>query len=257
MSNPAEQRGDSAMNNFTPRAQQALALARREADRLNHNFVGTEHLLLGVIHLGQGCAVSVLQKMGLNLEGVRTEIEKLVGRGPDAKMVGNIPYTPRVKKVLAIAAKEAKALNHTYIGTEHLLLGILGEGDGVSARVLKGFKVDIAQTRQEILKELDPNFEAHKETVPIRIEGVSKRYALPPDWVDITKCYDVYCAERGQEVVYRNARFKGRKALLPRSQQDLSSQFIELEQSDGRTIFIASASLIKFCEHTSKPQGPA
>ncbi len=154
---------EEAMNNFTPRAQQVLALARKEADRFNHNFVGTEHLLLGLIKLGQGVAVNVLQKMGLDLETVRMEVEKQVGTGPDQKMIGNIPYTPRVKKVLALASKEAKALNHTYVGTEHILLGLLREGDGVAARVLKNLEVDIEQTRQEILKELDPNFAVPEE----------------------------------------------------------------------------------------------
>ena len=146
------------MNNFTPRAQQVLALARKEADRFNHNYVGTEHLLLGLIKLGQGVAVNVLQKMGLDLETVRMEVEKQVGSGPDQKMVGNIPYTPRVKKVLALAGKEAKALNHSYVGTEHILLGLLREGEGVAARVLKNLEIDIERTRNEILKELDPNF---------------------------------------------------------------------------------------------------
>jgi len=121
------------MNNFTPRAQQVLALARKEADRFNHNYVGTEHLLLGLIKLGQGVAVNVLQKMGLDLETVRSEVEKQVGSGPETKMVGNIPYTPRVKKVLALAGKEAKSLNHSYVGTEHILLGLLREGEGVAA----------------------------------------------------------------------------------------------------------------------------
>ena len=148
------------MSNFTPRAQQVLALARKEADRLNHNFLGTEHLLLGLIKLGQGVAVNVLQKMGLDLETVRMEVEKQVGTGPDQKMIGNIPYTPRVKKVIALAQKEAKNLNHTYVGTEHLLLGLLREGDGVAAKVLRALDVDIEQCRQEILKELDPNFAA-------------------------------------------------------------------------------------------------
>src|SRR3989440_1738585 len=146
------------MNNFTPRAQQVLQLARKEADRFNHNYVGTEHLLLGLIKLGQGVAVNVLQKMGLDLETVRMEVEKQVGSGPETKMVGNIPYTPRVKKVLALAGKEAKALNHSYVGTEHILLGLLREGEGVAARVLKSLEVDIERTRNEILKELDPNF---------------------------------------------------------------------------------------------------
>jgi ATP-dependent Clp protease ATP-binding subunit ClpC len=154
---------DEAMSNFTPRAQQVLALARKEADRFNHNFVGTEHLLLGLIKLGQGVAVNVLQKMGLDLETVRLEVEKQVGTGPDQKMIGNIPYTPRVKKVLDLARREAKNLNHTYIGTEHILLGLLREGDGVAARILRSLDVDIEQTRQEVLRELDPNFTGQEE----------------------------------------------------------------------------------------------
>jgi ATP-dependent Clp protease ATP-binding subunit ClpC len=146
------------MNNFTPRAQQVLVLARKEADRFNHSYVGTEHLLLGLIKLGQGVAVTVLERMGLGLETVRMEVEKEVGSGPPQKSSGNIPYTPRVKKVLAFANKEAKALNHSYVGTEHLLLGLLREGESVAARVLKHLDVDIQRTRNEILAEIDPNF---------------------------------------------------------------------------------------------------
>ena len=151
------------MNNFTPRAQQVLALSRKEADRFHHNYVGTEHLLLGLINLGQGVAVNVLQKMGLDLLTVRTAVEKQVGTGPDSKPSGNIPYTPRVKKVLALAGKEAKALNHSYVGTEHILLGLLREGEGVAARVLKSLDVDIERCRNEILAELDPNFSGDVE----------------------------------------------------------------------------------------------
>ena len=146
------------MNNFTPRAQQVLALARKEADRFHHNYVGTEHLLLGLIKLGQGVAVSVLQKMGLDLETVRGAVEKQVGVGQETKAQASIPYTPRVKKVLALAGKEAKALNHSYVGTEHILLGLLREGEGVAARVLKSLEIDIERTRNEILRELDPQF---------------------------------------------------------------------------------------------------
>ncbi|MEC8330389.1 MAG: ATP-dependent Clp protease ATP-binding subunit, partial [Verrucomicrobiota bacterium] len=151
------------MNNFTPRAQQVLALARKEADRFHHNYVGTEHLLLGLINLGQGVAVNVLQKMGLDLQTVRSAVEKQVGTGPESKPSGNIPYTPRVKKVLALAGKEAKALNHSYVGTEHILLGLLREGEGVAARVLKSLDVDIDRCRNEILSELDPNFSGEPE----------------------------------------------------------------------------------------------
>ncbi len=151
------------MNNFTPRAQQVLALARKEADRFNHNYVGTEHLLLGLIKLGQGVAVNVMTKLGVDLEAVRMQVEQQVGSGPDTKMAGNIPYTPRVKKVLALASKEAKALNHSYVGTEHLLLGLLREGEGVAAQVLRNLDVNLEKARNEILKELDPNFGSEEE----------------------------------------------------------------------------------------------
>jgi len=147
------------MQNFTPRARQVLELARKEADRFNHNYIGTEHLLLGLIKLGQGVAVNVLQKMGLDLETVRMEVERQIGTGPETKMVGNIPYTPRVKKVVALAQKEARQLNHNYVGTEHILLGLLREGEGAAARILKALDVDIEKCRNEILKELDPNFQ--------------------------------------------------------------------------------------------------
>lgn len=161
------------MNNFTPRAQQVLALSRKEADRFNHNYVGTEHLLLGLIKLGQGVAVNVLQKMGLDLETVRQEVEKQVGSGQENKMAGNIPYTPRVKKVLALAGKEAKALQHSYVGTEHILLGLLREGEGVAAQVLRNLEVDLDRTRNEVLKELDPNFTPsdEEEGIPEGQEG--------------------------------------------------------------------------------------
>ncbi len=152
-SNDAESSGQ-----LTPRAQQALGLARKEAERFQHNFVGTEHLLLGLIGLGQGVAVNVLYKLGLNLETVREEVGSQVGPGPMQRTIGHAPYTPRAKRVLALAAKEARSLGHAYVGTEHLLLGILREGDGVAAQVLKSFSVNVEQIRTEILKELDPNF---------------------------------------------------------------------------------------------------
>jgi ATP-dependent Clp protease ATP-binding subunit ClpC len=151
------------MNNFTPRAQQVLQLARKEAERFNHGYVGTEHVLLGLLALGQGVAVNVLQKMGLDLETVRLEVEKAVNVGPETKTVGNVPFTPRAKKVLALAGSEARALNHAYVGTEHILLGLLREGEGVAARVLKNLNVDLEKTRIEIMKELDPNFEPGME----------------------------------------------------------------------------------------------
>lgn len=142
---------------FTPRAQKVLALARQEADRFNHNFVGTEHLLLGLMGLNQGVAVGVMMRAGISLEAIRVEVGKQFGTGPAQKMIGNIPYTPRVKKVLALAAEEAKALYHSFIGTEHILLGLLREGGGVAARILKNHGLELEKTREEILKELNPH----------------------------------------------------------------------------------------------------
>jgi hypothetical protein len=259
---------ETHLTNFTPRAQQVLALARKEADRFNHNFLGTEHLLLGLIKLGQGVAVNVLQGMGTDLDTVRIAVEKEVGTGPDQKMIGNIPYTPRVKKVLALASKEAKALNHTYVGTEHILLGLLREGDGVAAKVLKNLDVDLEQARQEILRELDPNFSPQpddetKSSTSEETTSMPARFEMPQnlepdkakqDSVDTSKHYDVYCTERNQEVfVYRNARFKGIKKLYQGRQYDFMSDFIEIEQVDGKTIFLSRNSVIKFCEHGVTP----
>jgi hypothetical protein len=266
---PATTHTSESLSNFTPRAQQVLALARKEADRFNHNFVGTEHLLLGLVALGQGTAVAVLKKLGLDLETVRTEVEKQVGTGPDQKMTGSIPYTPRVKKVLALAAKEAKALNHTYVGTEHILLGLLREGDGVAARVLNNLGVDIEKTRHEILRELDPTFTpsdneprspSSKETIPkpSKSEMPQNQDSSNPkqDSIDTSKRYNVYYTERNQEVVvYRNALLKGIKKLFQSRQYDFMSEFMELEQANGQTIFISRSSVIKFCEHGITPGG--
>ncbi len=190
------------MNNFTPRAQQVLALARKEAERFNHNYVGTEHVLLGLIKLGQGVAVNVLEKMGLQLDTVRIEVEKQVGKGPDQTISGQIPYTPRVRKVLSLADKEAKQLNHSYVGTEHLLLGLLHEGEGVAARVLNSLNVDIQSARQEVLAEIDPNFDpedneddifeafdddSDEEETAGESEGKTKTPALKAFGRDLTK----------------------------------------------------------------------
>lgn len=254
---------DSQLSNFTPRAQQVLKLAGDEANRLNHNFLGTEHLLLGLIKLGQGVAVNVLIKLGMDLETTRAEVEKQVGTGPDQKTFGRPPYTPRVKKAMALAQLEAKSLNHTYVGTEHLLLGLLREGDGVAARVMQALGLDIERTRREILRELDPNFTAEnqpaKETSALPPKTNMSTYhaaqSLDLNLIDTGKRYDVYCNERGQELVmYRNARFKGTKKLFPSVQSDIRYQFIELEQADGQSIFILRLSLAKFCEHGVTPQ---
>lgn len=147
------------MENFTPRAQRVLHLARKEAEQFNHNYVGTEHILLGLVALGSGVAVSALQSLGVDLQGLRMEVEKAVGSGGDTKMAGNIPFTPRAKKVLALATSEARSLNHSYVGTEHILLGLLREGEGIAARVLENMGVDLDEAREEIMAMLDPDYD--------------------------------------------------------------------------------------------------
>ena len=142
--------------NFTPRAQQVLALARKEADRLHHDQVRTEHFLLGIIKLGQGPGAAALLKMGLDLEAVRAAITKEVGIGPETNPQSSKPFSFAAKKTLALAGKEAKSLNHSYLGTEHILLGLLREDEGTAARLLKSFGVDLERTRKAILDELSP-----------------------------------------------------------------------------------------------------
>ena len=152
--------------NYTPRAKQVIQIARTEADRFNHSYVGTEHLLLGLVALGQGVAVTVLERMGISLESLRLEVEKVVGQGPETKTVGNVPFTPRAKKVLQLATAEARALHHTYVGTEHILLGLLREGEGVASQVLRALNVDLDTTRIEVMRELDPNYEPDENDEP-------------------------------------------------------------------------------------------
>ena len=150
------------MDNFTPRAQQVLQLARKQADSFNHGYVGTEHILLGLIALGHGVAINALQSVGVDFDSVRLEIEKAAGTGPETKTIGSIPFTPRAKKVLALSANEARNLGHSYVGTEHILLGLLREGEGIAARVLENLGVDLEEIRYEIMKTLDPEYDGEE-----------------------------------------------------------------------------------------------
>ena len=143
---------------FTDRARKVMQLANQEAQRFNHEYIGTEHVLLGLIKEGSGVAANVLKNLDIDLRKIRMEVEKLVQSGPDMVTMGKLPQTPRAKKVLELSLREALQLGHNYIGTEHILLGLLREGEGVAARVLKSLDIDIERTRNEILRELDPQF---------------------------------------------------------------------------------------------------
>jgi ATP-dependent Clp protease ATP-binding subunit ClpA len=141
---------------FTDRARRVVVLAQEEARLLNHNYVGSEHLLLGLIHEGQGVAAKALELLGIRLEAVRAQVEEIVeivGQGQQAP-TGPIPFTPRAKKVLELSLREAKQLGHNYIGTEHILLGLLREGEGVAAQVLIKLGADLSRVRQVVIQLL-------------------------------------------------------------------------------------------------------
>jgi ATP-dependent Clp protease ATP-binding subunit ClpC len=140
---------------FTNRAKQVIKLAKKEAQRLNHNYLGTEHVLLGLLKLGQGIAVNVLRNLNLDYETVRQEVERLVGFGPEIQVYGDPALTAKVKKVFEFANEEAASLNHNYVGTEHLLLALLRQTDGVAAQVLENLNVNLKDVRKEVLKELE------------------------------------------------------------------------------------------------------
>ncbi|MCM8799262.1 MAG: ATP-dependent Clp protease ATP-binding subunit [Candidatus Omnitrophica bacterium] len=141
-------------NRFTERARKVIILAKEEARRFNHDYIGTEHILLGLIREGEGVAAAVLQKLGLNLQNIRLEVEKLVQPGPATQILGDIPFTPRAKKALELAAEEARALGHNYIGTEHILLGLIREGEGVASQVLLNLGLDLETVRNEVMNLL-------------------------------------------------------------------------------------------------------
>ena len=143
-------------NTLLEKAIKVIMLAQEEARRLGHNFVGTEQILLGLIGEGTGIGPKVLKAMGVNLKDARQEVEKIIGRGSGFVAV-EIPFTPRAKRVLELSLEEARQLGHNYIGTEHLLLGLIREGEGVAARVLENLGVDLSKVRSQIIRSLGDN----------------------------------------------------------------------------------------------------
>jgi ATP-dependent Clp protease ATP-binding subunit ClpC len=138
---------------FTDQARRVVVLAQEESRMLNHNYIGTEHLLLGLIHEGDGGAATALEAMGISLEAVRQQVEEIVGKGQEAPS-GHIPFTPRAKKVLELSLRESLQLSHNYIGTEHILLGLIREGDGLAAQILVRLGADLAEVREQVLRQL-------------------------------------------------------------------------------------------------------
>src|SRR5512133_1440637 len=149
---------------FTDRARRVVVLAQEEARMLNHNYIGTEHILLGLIHEGEGVAAKALEALGISLEAVRAQVEEIIGHGGSAPS-GHIPFTPRAKKVLELSLREALQLGHNYIGTEHILLGLIREGEGVAAQVLVKLGADLSRVRQQVIQLLS-GYAGGKESAP-------------------------------------------------------------------------------------------
>ncbi|GIU97927.1 MAG: hypothetical protein KatS3mg013_1730 [Actinomycetota bacterium] len=154
---------------FTDRARRVVVLAQEEARMLNHNYIGTEHILLGLIHEGEGVAAKALESMNISLEAVRQQVEEIIGQG-QAAPTGHIPFTPRAKKVLELSLREALQLGHNYIGTEHILLGLIREGEGVAAQVLQKLGADLNRVRQT----------GHPAPVGLHDEGRARRPVHSP-----------------------------------------------------------------------------
>src|SRR5499427_3792666 len=150
---PRCEESDDMFERFTDRARRVVVLAQEEARMLNHNYIGTEHILLGLIHEGEGVAAKALESLGISLEGVRQQVEEIIGQGQQAPS-GHIPFTPRAKKVLELSLREALQLGHNYIGTEHILLGLIREGEGVAAQVLVKLGADLNRVRQQVIQLL-------------------------------------------------------------------------------------------------------
>ncbi|MBI4802144.1 MAG: ATP-dependent Clp protease ATP-binding subunit [Elusimicrobia bacterium] len=178
---------------FTERAQRVILIAQEEAKRLNHDYVGTEHILLGLIALGEGVASQVLASLGVDLRKVRAEIEKIVGTGDNMMLLGEIPFTPRAKKVLEYAVEEAQHMSHSYIGTEHILMGLIREEEGVAARVLENLGLKLETVKEEVLsilgeleqKEPQKEGKAHGSHAPAR--GKTKTPTLDEFARDMTQ----------------------------------------------------------------------
>jgi ATP-dependent Clp protease ATP-binding subunit ClpA len=189
---------------FTERARRVVVLAQEEARMLNHNYIGTEHILLGLIHEGEGVAAKALESLGISLDAVRQQVEEIIGQGQQAPS-GHIPFTPRAKKVLELSLREAKQLGHNYIGTEHILLGLIREGDGVAAQVLVKLGADLNRVRQQVIQLLHgypseepvsarstagelrllPAVQARLEAVEQRLAAMEERVGTGPDTSDL------------------------------------------------------------------------
>ncbi len=211
---------------FTDRARRVVVLAQEEARMLNHNYIGTEHILLGLIHEGEGVAAKALESLGISLEAVRQQVQEIIGQGQQAPS-GHIPFTPRAKKVLELSLRESLQLGHNYIGTEHILLGLIREGEGVAAQVLVKLGADLNRVRQQVIRLLhgkqgrgapEPgDLRVEIRTIESRLLAVEQRVGTGPDVTDIDA--QVAQIRRDKETAIDAQNFERASVLRDREQE--------------------------------------
>ena len=229
---------------FTDRARRVVVLAQEEARMLDHNYIGTEHILLGLIGEGEGVAAKALESLGISLEAVRQEVEEIIGRGQQAPP-GHIAFTPRAKKVLELALREAQQLGHNYVGTEHILLGLIREGEGVAAQVLVKLGADLERVRQQVIQLLH----GHQGKQPVddgrrrgkrararlmddalaRIEALDRRLAAMERWVGMRPDLDdvdqeIAQVRRDKEAAIDTQEFEAAAALRDKEKELLAAR---------------------------------
>jgi ATP-dependent Clp protease ATP-binding subunit ClpC len=232
---------------FTDRARRVVVLAQDEARRLNHNYIGTEHILLGLIHEGEGVAARALQSLGISLEAVRQQVEEIIGRGQQVPS-GHIPFTPRAKKVLELSLRESLQLGHNYIGTEHILLGLIREGDGVAAQVLVRLGADLNRVREQVIQLLHghqaeesvsdpfvarelrllPAVKTRLEAVEQRLTAIEQRVGIVPDTSDLDEQIEIVRTEKEAAVDAHD--YSQAASLRNREKELLASKAARQEQ---------------------------
>jgi ATP-dependent Clp protease ATP-binding subunit ClpC len=232
---------------FTDRARRVVVLAQEEARMLNHNYIGTEHILLGLINEGEGVAAKALESLGISLDAVRQQVEEIIGQGQQAPS-GKIPFTPQAKKVLELSLREALQLKHNYIGTEHILLGLIREGDGVAARVLVKLGADLDRVRQQVIQLLHgyqgrepvsalsaaqelrllPAVKTRLEAVEQRLTAIEQRVGTGPDTSGLDE--EIAQVRRDKEAAVDAQDFARAATLRGREKELLGSKAARQEQ---------------------------
>jgi ATP-dependent Clp protease ATP-binding subunit ClpA len=229
---------------FTDRARRVVVLAQEEARMLNHNYLGTEHILLGLIHEGEGVAARALESLGISLEAVRQQVQEIIGQGQQTPSA-HIPFTPRAKKVLELASQEALQLGHNYIGTEHILLGLIREGEGVAAQVLVKLGADLNRVRQQVIQLLHgyPGPEpadyrrrlgkrararlmddalARMDALDRRLAAIERWAAMRPDLDDVDQ--EIAQVRRAKETAIDSQDFESAAALRDKEKELLAAR---------------------------------